>query len=266
MAKKRRKRNRRPVAPPVHSAPDAAMHGPTGPGAVEPPPARPFTPDPPATGAEPVARTEVPRRPAGTSRRVTSRRRKTRRRNYLIAFAVVAAIVGLALIPYALGRRSTNQFNKLAAAAGCSDLRETGGSGASEHLAEGEKTTYDTTPPSNGKHATTTLGAGVYERRLSDNPEEELNIYKAVHSLEHGAVIVWYDGLSDDDKGLLERTYRTEPKVLVVPYPLLEGDTKVAMSAWGRMVECEKLSTDVIDGFIERFREARSAPEPRNGI
>ena len=243
------------------------MHGPTGPSAVDPPPARPFAPDPPPTGAEPVTRPEVQRRGAGGSaRRVSSRKQKTRRRNYLIAFAVIAVIVGLALIPYFLGRRSTNQFNRLAAAAGCSGITETGGSGAAQHLAEGERTTYDTTPPAHGKHATATLGAGVYERRLSDNPEEELNIYKAVHSLEHGAVIVWYDGLEDDDKDSLERTYRTEQKVLVVPYPLLEGETKVAMTAWGRMVSCDRLSTDVIDAFIERFREARSAPEPRNGI
>lgn len=266
MAKKKRKRSRRPIAPPVHSAPGATTHGSTGPGAVESPPARPFTPDPPATGAEPVARSEVSRRAPTGARRFPWRKHKTRRRNYTIAFAVVAAIVGLALIPFFLGRRSTSQFNKLAAAAGCSGIRETSGSGASQHLAEREKTTYDTVPPSHGKHATTTLAAGVYEHRLSDNPEEQLNIYKAVHSLEHGAVIVWYDGLSDDDKRELERTYRTEPKVLVVPYPLLEGKTKVAMSAWGRIVECEKLSTEVIDGFIDRFREARSAPEPRNGI
>ncbi len=265
MAKKRRKRNRRPVAPPIHSAPDT-VHGPTGPGAVEPPPVRPFTPDPPVTPGQPVTRKETPRRTPSGARRMTSRRRKTRRRNYIVAFTVLAVIIAAVLVQVVISRRSVNEFNSLAEAAGCGGIRKTGGSGAAEHLAEGEKTSYDTTPPTHGKHATTTLSAGVYDRRLSDNPEEQLNIYKAVHSLEHGAVIIWYEGLQAAEKRKLESTYRNEEKVLVVPYPLLKGKTEVAMTAWGRIVECQKLSTDVIDAFIDRFREARSAPEPRNSI
>jgi hypothetical protein len=52
-----------------------------------------------------------------------------------------------------------------------------------------------------------------------------------------------------------------------VPYPELPGKTNhVAMTAWGRLVTCEKMSTKVIDAFIDRFREARTAPEPKNAI
>ena len=87
-----------------------------------------------------------------------------------------------------------------------------------------------------------------------------------MHSLEHGAIVSGTTACSDDDQQELERKYRNEAKVLVVPYPDCRAARQGRSDAWGRMVECEELSTEVIDGFIDRFRDARTAPEPRNGI
>jgi hypothetical protein len=158
--------------------------------------------------------------------------------------------------------RSSAAFNKLASAAGCGEVESTGGSGGGEHLQPGEKTTYDTSPPTHGEHAANPIAEGVYDEPLSDDPTQDLNIYRAVHSLEHGAIIVWYDKLSDSQLDALDKRYRDERKMLIVPYPQLQGDTHVAVTAWGRLAECERPSNAYIDAFIERFRESRDAPEP----
>lgn len=155
--------------------------------------------------------------------------------------------------------RADRAFDKLAASAGCS-VRTTDESGSGEHLAPGETTEYDTSPPTHGAHAPSTLPAGVYDEPLSDNPAETRTIFRAVHSLEHGAVIIWHDKLADDDIDDLDREFGTEKKVLIAPYPPLKGD-KVALSAWGRLATCERADNAFIEAFIERYREARTAPE-----
>ncbi len=97
-------------------------------------------------------------------------------------------------------------------------------------------------------------------------PSRKLAKAPDVHSLEHGAVILWHDGLSERDVDALAREYRDEQKVIVVPFEGLRGDNHFAMTAWGRLMTCEEMSTRVADRFIEIFRGARTAPEPNNPI
>ncbi len=160
MAKKKRK-HRRPVAPPVHSAPGTA-HGPVGPRAAAVPPVRPEGAEPPAAPIESDAVPRAPKRARDVARsRAEQRRRRGRRRNYLILASVVLLLAAAILVPRYMSSRATSSLNRLAEAASCGELDETGGSGGGEHLAEGEATTYDTSPPSHGKHATSTLRSGV---------------------------------------------------------------------------------------------------------
>ncbi len=211
-------------------------------------------------------RSEATRRKQTPHQRLSVRKRRARRRNYVIGGTIVLVIVAAIVTSQVLGSRASNEFNSLAKAQGCSEVRETSSSGSGEHLTEGERTEYDVSPPTHGEHQPTTLPEGIYDEPLSDDPTQGLNIYKSVHSLEHGAVVIWHDKLKKDDRTDLESEYRNEDKVLVVPYPPLEGDTKVALSAWGRMVTCDKSSPKLIDAFIDRFRGARTAPEPNNTI
>jgi hypothetical protein len=51
-----------------------------------------------------------------------------------------------------------------------------------------------------------------------------------------------------------------------VPYPQLKAKDHVALSAWGRLDYCSRVSTKVIDAFIKRYRSANSAPEPYNSV
>lgn len=262
MAKKKRKR--RPVAPPVHSAPDV-IHRPTGPPTTESPPARPYAPEPPAAAAESPTRPPAGapgRARNGRRRRPTGRKRRGRTRTYLTLAAIAAVIVGLIVFNQVRSRSQAQAFEQAASAAGCGELQETDASGGGDHLAEGATVRYDSSPPTHGAHDPGALPAGIYEDPFSNRRDTGATIYKAVHSLEHGYVIVWHDDLSRDEQNALERRYRNERKVIVVPYPQLRGGTKMAVTAWARIIRCDEPSIAVVDGMIDRFREARSAPEP----
>jgi hypothetical protein len=184
-------------------------------------------------------------------------------RTYLIVGGVIVLIVAAVLARQAFNNRRIANLNELAQGAGCGELDVTEASGAQQHLAEGRTTTYDTSPPTHGAHASNALTAGIYEEPFTNVLGDRPTIYQAVHSLEHGYIIVWYDGISDEQQRTLERRYRDETKVIVVPYPQLSGDTKMALTAWGRKMTCERVNTGVIDAFVDLFREARSAPEPK---
>jgi hypothetical protein len=220
--------------------------------------------EPPASETPgPDGRTEAPRRVRQTpAQRRSIQRRKQRRRNYLIAGTVAVLLIGGIVAQRVTSSRSSAAFNKLASAAGCGKVESKGLSGSGEHLQAGEKTTYDSSPPTHGAHAQSPLPQGVYDEPLSDVPTEDLNIYRAVHSLEHGAIIIWYDKLKDAQLDALDKRFGDERKVLLVPYPELKGDTHIALTAWGRLAECERPSNTYIDAFIERYRESRDAPEP----
>jgi hypothetical protein len=192
---------------------------------------------------------------------VAARRRRSRRRNYLILGSVITLIIGAFIVQRVMTGSAINELNKAAKAAGGTELEVTADSGSGEHLADGETTKYEESPPTHGPHSPTTVKAGVYDAPFSEDGAGTNTIFQAVHSLEHGAVIIWHDGLSDDDQRELERTYRDQEKVIVVPYPDLEGDDHVVATAWGREIRMEKVSTTAIDRFIDLFREARSAPE-----
>jgi hypothetical protein len=263
MAKKKRK-HRRPVAPPVHSAPET-LHAPAGPPSSEPSPARPITPEPPPAASEPWTHATTGRPTTRAPARRKQARRKSKARPYVITGLIVLALVGAFVARQVFTSRQVNQFNKLAEANGCSEVRVIEDDGGRRHLAAGERTTYDSSPPTSGAHdGTGVVPRGIYDKPFGTNPEKQPSMYRAVHSLEHGYIIVWHDGLTREQERALERKYRDERKVIIVAYPQLPGRTKVALTAWGRIVTCGRPSTRVIDAFIDRFREARTAPEPRN--
>src|SRR5258708_5258310 len=53
------------------------------------------------------------------------------------------------------------------------------------HLPDGTSITYNSNPPAGGNHYATPAHAGFYETPPADG--------YLVHSLEHGAVILWYN-------------------------------------------------------------------------
>lgn len=218
--------------------------------------------EPPASDVAAPGRTQSPRGRQTPAQRRSQQRKKQRRRNYAITAIVLVLLIGGIVAQRITSSRSAAAFNKLASAAGCSEVKDTGTSGGGEHLQPGETTEYDSKPPTHGEHAASPIADGVYDEPLSEDPNETNSIYRAVHSLEHGAIIIWHDKLEDDQLDALKDRYRDERKVLIVPYPDLTGNTRVAVTAWGRLAECRRASNAYIDEFIERYRESRDAPEP----
>jgi uncharacterized protein DUF3105 len=194
-------------------------------------------------------------------RRTTAARRQRQRRirNITIGTLLAVAVIGLIAFQRAQTIRETGNFNKITAAAGCGDVQVVGDL-ARDHV-EGTRIKYKTSPPVGGPHQSSTVAAGVYDKPFSTDPAKSPNIYQAAHSLEHGYIIIWYDGLKDDQITALDRAVRSERETILVPYRTLKNNQKMAMTAWGRLQYCSKPGPDAVRAFIDRFRDARSAPE-----
>src|SRR5687768_3561915 len=144
--------------------------------------------------------------------------------------------------------------------------------------------TYATTPPASGPHADLTLPAGVYDSLTIDD------LYRAIHSLEHGATIVWYDPTAPVNRiaqltGFYDRRLQDasvgQDRVIVAPYDfpgdaagILPQGTQMAVVSWHRLRLCASVDLAVAFDFASQYsfptsedREyAGDAPEPGNPI
>ena len=165
------------------------------------------------------------------------------------------------------------EFNRLAAAAGCTDLREFRTTQDDrKHLSAGAAyPEYETSPPTHGPHWAAWTPAGFYTEPFPKTVPPQANysgpqtVVQAVHSLEHGYIVIWYrPDLPEDRAEALDDRFGDEDKVVVAPYPELERGVQLALTAWGRLQTCRVVDEDSLDAaerFVERFRESPKAPE-----
>jgi hypothetical protein len=105
--------------------------------------------------------------------------------------------------------------------------------GNRQHVDQGTTMPYRNRPPSSGDHYPTPAGYGVFTR---DIPAGNL-----VHSLEHGAIVVYYrpDLCDQTCIGQLQQAYSSAPKsqrygvvkMVIAPWP--DMDQSVTATAWG---------------------------------
>jgi hypothetical protein len=146
---------------------------------------------------------------------------------------------------------------------------------------------YPTIPPASGPHADIPPGplpAGVYESLTLPD------LYRAIHSLEHGATIVWYDpsapaqriaGMIDFYDRRLQDAEVGQDRVIVAPYDflgdpagLLPDGRQIALVAWHRLRLCDRVDLAVAYDFTSQYsyptsssRDYRGeAPEPGAAI
>ncbi len=224
------------------------------------------SPDPSTSPTREKPLSKEKQRRAILDQRKAVARRKRRIRNIAIAVVVILAIVGVVFGRQLMHRRTIAAHNELAAGAGCDPVQVHSGM-TREHIEVGRAVEYDTVPPVGGPHrGSGVLPAGIQDEPLPTDPNapQSTSIYDAVHSLEHGFVIVWHNELTEAEQTELARDFAGEHKVSVVPYPeLAEHEGKrVALTAWGRSQLCEDADADVVRSFIEIYREATTAPEP----
>ncbi len=122
------------------------------------------------------------------------------------------------------------------------------------HLPQGTPIQYNSNPPAGGDHYATTAHAGIYDVAPPDG--------NLVHSLEHGAVILWYKpDLQKEDIEKLRKIFNEMPgKSIMIPRKSL--DVPVAVSSWGRVLKLQKIDEKQIKAFFETNsgRAPESAP------
>lgn len=245
--------------------------------------------------------TKSARRDEARRKRIELERQMARaRRNRTIAI-VVAVIVVAGIAAFALTRpksesvTSTRASSLLASAkteaatAGCTDVQQIApyqpvdqdrahigaDAGPTEMPA---LSTYPSVPPTSGPHSGTPLGAGVY---ASPPPLDQL-----IHSLEHGAAIVWYDpsasGQALTDIQDFYRDPEVGSRVIVAPYDYpdqgaagsLPAGTGMALVSWHHLETCTDVNLAAAFGFTARYAAPSfpgqdylgDAPEPGAAI
>jgi hypothetical protein len=228
-------------------------------------------------------------------RRLASKRR-TRTVGITVGAVVIAAVVaGAALLPSSGDLPEPDELLRRAAAAaeaaGCGEVATTPDYDPADqdrtHLAEGTTpplSTYPTTPLASGPHVDVTQPAGVYDSLAQSD------LYRSIHSLEHGAAIVWYDPTAPVDRiarliEFYDRRLQDAPvgqdRVIVAPYDfpgdaagILPEGTQMALVAWHRLRTCARVDLAVAFDFTSQYsfptaadREyAGEAPEPGGAI
>ena len=111
---------------------------------------------------------------------------------------------------------------------------------------------YSSVPATSGPHAPAATPCGIFRQEVP----EIFNI----HSLEHGAVIFYYqpDSISEDELSELEDLGRElATHAIVMPYAALE--VPMAMVAWGDLAELERVDVEAARSFWGEF--AQRGPE-----
>lgn len=120
-----------------------------------------------------------------------------------------------------------------------------------DHVEAGTDLNYKHYPPTSGTHYSTTVAAGFYE--------EPQPLGAIVHSLEHGAVIIYYEpgalsGSAKQDLKDYANTYTgTWSSVIVVPYGRDNPASTYALTAWRHILRLETYDEDVVRSFIAEY-------------
>jgi len=251
------------------------------------------TPDPTNERQTKAERKEEARR----ERLAIERRMARSRRARWIALSLVIVLVAAGAAYYAFRPRPQTQdpgqllaaAPQAATAAGCTDVRDVGSyqpealDRAHIGVPGGPPTmpplsSYPSVPPASGPHNPTPWSRGVYS---SPPPIDQV-----IHSLEHGAAVVWYSpDASGDELTKIQDFYRDSthgPKVIVAPYDYpdqgsggtLPGGSAMALVAWHHVETCSSLSLAAAFGFTARYgippfgsqAYLGNAPEPQTPI
>jgi hypothetical protein len=114
-----------------------------------------------------------------------------------------------------------------------------------EHLVVGQAAAYATATPTSGSHNPSSSRCGIFGQEV---PAEF-----AVHSLEHGTVVIWYQpGLSEETvSGLRDIVNRFDDRVILSPNRQM--DDPIVATAWNRLKVYEDADPE-IEAFIETYR------------
>ncbi|MFI2610183.1 DUF3105 domain-containing protein [Kitasatospora sp. NPDC018619] len=118
-----------------------------------------------------------------------------------------------------------------------------------------DKVTYPMTPPVGGDHNAIWADcmAHVYDQPLENE--------RAVHSLEHGAVWVTYNGkATPDDIKILSDKVKKTPYSMMSPYPDEQGT--ITLNAWSTQLVVDSASDPRVEQFFTKYVQGKQTQEP----
>jgi hypothetical protein len=211
-----------------------------------------------------------------------------RRKNFLFvgsAIAVALILIAAAIIPAYLHDQANKRKQKAGyqaaptkaeVAAGCVGVHNdpVSSGGTTVHVTtpiDYSKEKYGDTrggtppiPPTGGRHNPVSLGDTNRFYPLAQKPRPE----RAVHNLEHGYIVIWYDSqLPADQVAHLQALAGSGSltRLLVVGWwqSDLPAGKHVVLTSWGRTDRCAKVSDDVVSSFYKaHLNDQKLAPEP----
>lgn len=175
--------------------------------------------------------------------REQERSRRTRQRQIIyMAIGVVAllVVIGVAFVVFSPKAAVSSQV-----ALGVCGPIESPPDGGRQHLVPGETPTYSSNPPASGSHNPNPQDRGIY-----DNP---IDVTMEVHSLEHGYVIIHYNGIPTDQLAQLQDIVQRDPfKMILSPYSSMPY--KISLTAWDHLQTCTGVDAQAIASFVAQFR------------
>jgi hypothetical protein len=205
--------------------------------------------------------------------------RKAAARKGMFRRALIGGVVGLAVFagitwinrpPAPTEFRTHTDALNASIHAGCNDLATPSADPVRTHLEPGQPYDYTEHPATSGPHD---------PDPLPDQPRvyTDVSTYsetKAVHSLEHGAVIMYYrpsadpEGLPGNVVDALKPVTETSKATYLIPYADLPPGTALAYTAWNKLLTCPNgitadEATTVADGFIASYECTSNAPEAK---
>jgi Protein of unknown function (DUF3105) len=200
-------------------------------------------------------------------------RRASALRRTFTMFGIAAGAIALVLVFQSLSGPNDipEKAQRVARAAGCTGAEQPASSAPSgQHLSPGQSHTYSDTPATSGLHDP----SPIVEPKVFETQAPET---RAVHSLEHGAVFVYYlpeadGGISQAVVDRLARVANEDTATFLSPYPTLPPDRALTLTAWNRRQSCPTTSgggaalspndaATIVDGFVTAFECTGNAPE-----
>ncbi|MFD0403404.1 DUF3105 domain-containing protein [Kitasatospora sp. NPDC059811] len=177
------------------------------------------------------------------------------RRNKVIASVAAGVLVIGAIATGTWIVMDANQSKKKEQAAANADIPgvQTFGELSRTHVKD--KVSYPMTPPVGGDHNAIWLDCMGH---VYDQPVEN---ERAVHSLEHGAVWVTYNGkATPDDIKTLSDKVKTTPYSLMSPYPDEKG--AITLNAWSTQLIVDSASDPRVNQFFTKYVQGKQTQEP----
>ena len=210
-----------------------------------------------------------PRVQAPKQRSTTPAADSNQRRRVLMAAVGFLAALGIVLGGFALlggsgGGLGADEAEAALAAGGCTLTVKPAVRNVSDHSdfadPAGTSPRWNTDPPTSGPHYGQTLIYGVYD--------EPVEVGRALHNLEHGAIFIYYGkDVPDSTVAQLETFYDAHKNgTILAPYPKL-GD-RIALGAWvadglpeassergsGVLATCTKFDEAAFGAFFSAFQ------------